>query len=108
MIDLEQFTASQTPKRYEPASNKVFSPHFEYALFSLNKNMFGWVGYNWFQCNHPLDPVEYDADIEKGFKVMTEGDEEAYECDSDPIYSDNDFMKNIIKVPVGFKLYRYY
>lgn len=121
-IDLSMFddmvvVQEEEQKKYE--KGKAFHPHFVYALFSFNKDMFGWVHYEWFQCNHPLDPVEYDSDIVKGFKVMSEGDEESYECDKDiaewkkkvhhkgfDLYGlDWKFIDKIIRVPVGIELF---
>ena len=123
-VDLSMFddmivVQEKEQKKYE--KGKAFHPHFVYALFSLNKDMFGWVHYKWFQCNHPLDPVEYDSDIVKGFKVMGEGEEEAYECDKDlaeaqknyDLYGEGwtgwgvdwKFMDKVIRVPVGIELF---
>jgi len=84
-VDLDKFfNECVTPTLAQLESKeKFFRPHFLYALFSFDKEMFGWVHYEWYPCNHPLDPVEYDCDLVKGFRILNEGSEEAYECDKD-------------------------
>lgn len=122
-VDLDDFLeqcVTPTPALLEP-KEKYFRPHFLYALFSFNKDMFGWVHYHWYPCNHPLDPVEYDCDLVKGFQILNEGNMENYECEKElaeaqkryDLYGEGwtgwgvdwKFMDKVIAIPVGFDLY---
>lgn len=48
-----------------------YDPHEIYALFSFNKDMFGWVHHNWFPCgNWEAPEAEWDYDYEKGFSTF--------------------------------------
>ena len=120
-VDLDSFLRQDNISEEIELKDKYFRPHFLYALFSFNKEMFGWVHYHWYKCNCIFDPVEYDSDIVKGFQILDEYNMETYECDKDLAESqkrydlygegwtgwgvDWKFMDKVIAVPVGFALY---
>ena len=77
--------------------------HIEYCLFSLNKDMFGFVYHNWYPCGNWEAPnSEYDFDYEKGFRLY----DRDYRCDvidgeRDLAKYDNDKWKMNIKcIPI--------
>lgn len=120
-VDLDSFLRQDNISEEIELKDKYFRPHFLYALFSFNKEMFGWVYYDWYTCNCPLDPTEYDCDLVKGFQILNEGNMEQYKCDKElaeaqknyDLYGEGctgwgvdwEFMDKVIAVPVGFALY---
>lgn len=120
-VDLDSFLRQDNISEEIELKDKYFRPHFLYALFSFNKELFGWVHYHWYKCNIPTEPVEYDSDIVKGFQILDEGNMENYKCEKElaeaqkryDLYSEGctgwgvdwEFMDKVIAVPVGFALY---
>jgi hypothetical protein len=107
---------------YEEMKSKGFEPfykelHLIYALFSFNKDLFGFVHHEWFPCGSWEAPkAEWDYDYKKGFRAF-DWEYKTEVCDEefghakfcrDNGFSDCDWkwILNVKCVPVGFKFWR--
>ena len=85
-------------KAEEQHKNEIWKKtwHIEYCLFSLNKDMFGFVYYDWYQSGGYYYPDEYDFDYSKGFQLYDKSykedmiDEERRSAEFDRDYHSDD------------------
>ena len=108
------FETVQQLKAEEQHKNEIWEKtwHIEYCLFSLNKDMFGFVYHHWYPCGGWEAPnSEYDYDYEKGFRLYDEDyktdviDEERRSAEFDRDYNvkggmDWEFVLNIKCIPI--------
>ena len=71
-IALDKFFEVAQQAEYDKQKEKEIwkkTWHIEYFLFSLNKDMFGFVYHNWYCSGGYYYDNEYDYDYKKGFKL---------------------------------------